>query len=61
MAPKGIAHVTSLQLLGNLLEDRLPDGVLVQKQDPIQLDDFSEPEPDLVITRGNVSTTFKII
>jgi Uma2 family endonuclease len=27
---------------------------LIRTQDPIQLDDFSEPEPDLVIVRGTV-------
>jgi Uma2 family endonuclease len=54
MAAKGAPHVTSLHLLGNALEDLLPNGVLIRKQDPIQLDDFSEPEPDLVIVHGTV-------
>ncbi|MCB0063947.1 MAG: Uma2 family endonuclease [Caldilineaceae bacterium] len=42
------AHVKRLnQLLGNLLDDRLLIGV----QDPILLDDLSEPEPDISILR----------
>lgn len=54
MAAKGTPHVTSLYLLANALRDRLGDAALVRTQDPIQLDDWSEPEPDLVIARGTV-------
>lgn len=54
MASKGTPHVTSLYLLANALRDHLGDAVLVRTQDPIQLDDWSEPEPDLVIVRGTV-------
>ena len=54
MASKGTAHVTSLQLLANALRDQLGNTALVRTQDPIQLDEWSEPEPDLVIARGTV-------
>jgi Uma2 family endonuclease len=54
MAAKGTSHVTSLHLLGNLLEDQLAEAVLIRRQDPIQLSDFSEPEPDLVVVCGGV-------
>jgi Uma2 family endonuclease len=54
MAAKGTPHVTSLHLLGNMLEDELKGVALIRRQDPIQLDDFSEPEPDLVVVRGGV-------
>jgi Uma2 family endonuclease len=54
MAAKGTSHVTSLYLLANMLRDRLGSTALIRTQDPIQLDDFSEPEPDLVIVRGTV-------
>ncbi|MGK7891497.1 MAG: Uma2 family endonuclease [Leptolyngbyaceae cyanobacterium] len=54
MASKGTPHVTSLHLLANLVREQLGDTALVRTQDPIQLDDFSEPEPDLAIVQGNV-------
>ncbi|MEA5487754.1 MULTISPECIES: Uma2 family endonuclease [Pseudanabaena] len=54
MAAKGTPHVTSLHLLANVLRDRLGTSALVRTQDPIHLDDFSEPEPDLAIAQGTV-------
>lgn len=54
MTAKGTPHVTALQLLANALRDRLGDSALIRTQDPIQLDDFSEPEPDLAIVQGTV-------
>ena len=54
MAAKGTPHVTSLALLANVLREQLGHTNLVRTQDPIQLDDFSEPEPDLVIVRGEI-------
>lgn len=54
MAAKGTPHVTSLHLLANTLRDQLGSIALVRTQDPIQLDDFSEPEPDLSVVRGTV-------
>jgi Uma2 family endonuclease len=54
MVAKGTPHVTSLHLLANALRDRLDNAALVRTQDPIQLDDWSEPEPDIVIARGTV-------
>ena len=54
MAAKGTPHVTSLHLLANALREQLVNTALVRTQDPIQLDDFSEPEPDLVIVKGTV-------
>ncbi|MGB7273099.1 MAG: Uma2 family endonuclease [Geitlerinemataceae cyanobacterium] len=54
MAAKGTSHVTSLYLLTNTLREKLGNSALIRTQDPIQLDDFSEPEPDLAIVRGMV-------
>jgi Uma2 family endonuclease len=54
MAAKGIAHVTALQLLSVRLQEQLNGSALIRTQDPITLDDFSEPEPDLVIVRGEI-------
>lgn len=54
MAAKGSAHVTSLQLLADAFRDRLGSAALVRTQDPVHLDDFSEPEPDLALVAGSV-------
>jgi Uma2 family endonuclease len=53
MAAKGTPHVLSLRLLSIALDRLLADlPFFVSTQDPIQLDDFSEPEPDCAIVRG---------
>jgi Uma2 family endonuclease len=55
MAAKGTPHVTALRLLAIALDAILADlPVFVSTRDPIQLDDFSEPEPDLTVVRGTV-------
>ncbi|MGC8711422.1 MAG: Uma2 family endonuclease [Leptodesmis sp.] len=54
MAAKGTPHVVVLGLLAELLRDRLNTRALIRTQAPIQLDDYSEPEPDLVVVRGAV-------
>jgi Uma2 family endonuclease len=53
MTPKGPSHVCSLRLLALALDALLVNQpFFVSTQDPIQLDDFSEPEPDCAIVRG---------
>jgi Uma2 family endonuclease len=47
-------HVIALRLLASFLEKFFDESVLVRTQDPIQLDDFSEPEPDLAIVKGKI-------
>jgi Uma2 family endonuclease len=55
MAAKGTPHVLALRLLSIALDALLAQQpFFVSTQDPIQLDDFSEPEPDCVIVRGAV-------
>ncbi|MGF1601438.1 MAG: Uma2 family endonuclease [Thermosynechococcaceae cyanobacterium] len=49
--PKGPAHSALCKRLEKLLEHRLGDQVLVRLQDPIQLNSYSEPEPDIVVVR----------
>jgi Uma2 family endonuclease len=61
MAAKGTAHSVANTRTRRLIENRLAVGfaspqesrALVRVQEPIQLDDYSEPEPDIaiVITR----------
>jgi Uma2 family endonuclease len=55
MASKGTPHVLALRLLSRSLDALLANQpFFVSTQDPIQLDDWSEPEPDLMIARGTV-------
>ncbi len=54
MAAKGTPHVTSLQMLADTCREQLRSIALIRTQDPIQLDEFSLPEPDLAIVRGTV-------
>ena len=57
MAAKGMPHVISLQLLALRLDDFLRDKpFFARTQDPVQLDDSSEPEPDLVVVKGDILT-----
>jgi Uma2 family endonuclease len=54
MVAKGTPHVITLQLLASELLGQLGNTALIRTQDPIHLDDSSEPEPDLVIVRGEI-------
>ena len=57
MAAKGVPHVSAVRFLAIQLDDFLRDReFFVITQDPVQLDDLSEPEPDLVIVRGDAFT-----
>lgn len=49
MAAKGTAHSAGTQRTRRLLEQRLGDQVQIRIQDPIQLNDYSEPEPDIAV------------
>ncbi|MBE9070325.1 Uma2 family endonuclease [Leptolyngbya cf. ectocarpi LEGE 11479] len=54
MIAKGTPHVTALRLLATALDKELANQpFFVSTQDPIQLDSYSEPEPDLAIVKGN--------
>jgi Uma2 family endonuclease len=54
MAAKGTLHVVALQLLTHKLAAQLEQIALIRTQDPIRLNDFSEPEPDLAIVKGTI-------
>jgi Uma2 family endonuclease len=54
MTAKGTPHVIALQLIARSLQAQLHNIALIRTQDPIELDDFSEPEPDLVIVKGKI-------
>ena len=51
--PKGAPHVTMVRLTARALTRAFGDGWLVYTQDPIALDDVSEPEPDVVVVPGS--------
>jgi Uma2 family endonuclease len=50
--PKGRPHVTVVRLTTQVLTRAFGAGWLVYAQDPIALDDVSEPEPDVVVVPG---------
>ncbi len=59
MVAKGTPHVVTLQLLARHLAEQLgaeqlSQSTLIRTQDPIYLDNSSEPEPDLVIVNGGI-------
>jgi Uma2 family endonuclease len=55
MTAKGTPHVLTVRLLATVLENLLTEqSVFVSTQDPIRLDNFSEPEPDLAIVKGTI-------
>jgi Uma2 family endonuclease len=53
MASKGTPHTVCGAILCQQLDRLLVDRVVIRAQDPIALLDNSEPEPDVVIARGN--------
>ncbi|WP_017655801.1 Uma2 family endonuclease [Fortiea contorta] len=53
MVAKGTPHTVCGAILCQQLDRLLADRATVRAQDPITLPDDSEPEPDVVIVRGN--------
>ncbi len=52
MSPIGPLHAAIVKRLNALLNQALGDTAIVSVQDPIQLGDYSEPEPDLAVLRS---------
>jgi Uma2 family endonuclease len=50
--PKGSPHSTAIVLTAEALRAAFGPGWLVRVQDPVALDDESEPEPDVVVVPG---------
>ncbi len=55
MAAKGTAHSAAVSRIEKLLRNRLGDRVLLRFQDPVRLNDYSEPEPDVAIVQPSPS------
>ena len=51
MSPIREPHAASVDVLNEVVRDRLGHSVIVRVQGPIQLDDFSEPQPDISILK----------
>jgi Uma2 family endonuclease len=51
--PQESAHYTAIGLVEDALRAALQPGWLVRSQGPLELDDESEPEPDVAVTRGD--------
>lgn len=49
MAPTGSQHAGTLKFLARTLQRIAADRAIVSVQDPLHLDEFSEPEPDLAL------------
>ncbi|HEX8143181.1 MAG TPA: Uma2 family endonuclease [Pyrinomonadaceae bacterium] len=49
MSSIGSRHAACVSFLGNILNRQFGDRFIVRSQDPIRLDDFSEPQPDIAI------------
>jgi len=51
MSPIGTRHSACVRRLNALLSERLRGRALVDTQNPVELDDNSEPQPDVVLLR----------
>lgn len=51
MSPIGSSHAACVKALSFLLNQLFGGTLLVSTQDPIRLDDFSEPQPDIALLR----------
>jgi len=49
MSPKGSRHANAVRRIDRLIEKVLGEKIVFSAQDPIRLDNFSEPEPDVAL------------
>ncbi|ACB50754.1 unknown [Crocosphaera subtropica ATCC 51142] len=49
MAAKGTSHTVATRRTAKLLENLLNNQAAIYTQDPITLNDYSEPEPDIIV------------
>ena len=56
---KGIKHAALNDLIAEVFRERLNNQAIIRNQNPIVLDDFSEPEPDIVVCVPPRSTYFE--
>lgn len=51
MAPIGSNHAGTVKLLSNIMKIEVGTQAIVSTQDPVALDSFSEPEPDIALLK----------
>jgi Uma2 family endonuclease len=51
MSPIGSVHVAAVNRLVRLFDRAVGEGAIVSVQNPVVLDDYSEPEPDIALLR----------
>jgi Uma2 family endonuclease len=61
IAPIGFNHPGHLNRLNKLLTKLAPDNVIASVQNPLQLGDFSEPEPDFMLQKPKMISTHSAI
>ena len=54
MSPMGSLHATAVALTGRTLENAFGQGYFARWQMPLDVGEFSEPEPDIAIIQGDV-------
>jgi len=52
MSPIGSSHAACVDLIAEILNEELRGRAIVRAQNPIVLDDFSEPQPDFAILKS---------
>lgn len=51
MTPIGPRHAASVDRINDILKTKLGKQAIVRVQNPVQLDDFSEPQPDISLLK----------
>ncbi len=51
MSPIGKFHAACVKRLNSILNRRVGDNAIISVQDPIRLNEYSEPEPDLALLK----------
>ena len=54
MTPEGTAHTTGMHLIADWLRQVFGSGFFVRIQNPLAVDEYSEPEPDVAVVTGTV-------
>ena len=57
MAPIGSLHAGSVDYLAHMLGAAVAGHALVRVQNPLRLDDYSEPQPDVCVLRRRPTST----
>jgi Uma2 family endonuclease len=51
MAPIGSRHAAAVKRIARALDRSIGEGAIVSVQNPVRLDQFSEPQPDIALLR----------